>query len=68
MNISFGDLLNSWHPNLYFGGENADFWGPMAWTVIFGLTFATFMTLILVPVMYILGNKVKLGVKQWGKK
>jgi len=68
MNISFGDLLNHWQPNLYFGGENADFWGPMAWTVIFGLTFATFMTLILVPVMYILGNKIKLGIKQWGKK
>jgi len=67
MNISFGELLNDWHPNLYFGGENADFWGPMAWTVIFGLTFATFMTLILVPVMYILGNKIKLGVKQWNK-
>ncbi len=68
MNISFGGLLNDWQPNLYFGGENADFWGPMAWTVIFGLTFATFMTLILVPVMYILGNKIKLGVKQWNSK
>ncbi len=60
MNISFGGLLNDFAPNLYFGGENADFWGPMAWTVIFGLSFATFMTLILVPVMYVLGNKIKL--------
>jgi len=61
MNISFGDMLTKYQPNFYIGGENADFWGPMAWTVIFGLTFATFMTLILVPVMYILGNKIKLA-------
>ncbi len=61
MNISFGDMLTKYKPNFYIGGENADFWGPMAWTVIFGLTFATFMTLILVPVMYIIGNKIKLS-------
>lgn len=65
MNISFGGLLNDFAPNIYFGGENAEFWGPMAWTVIFGLSFATFMTLILVPVMYVVGNKIKLKfVKQ----
>ncbi len=64
MNIDFGGLLNDLQPNLYFGGENADFWGPMAWTVIFGLTFATFLTLILVPVMYILLNKVKLALSK----
>jgi len=64
MNIDFGEMLSSWSPNLYFGGENADFWGPMAWTVIFGLTFATFLTLVLVPAMYLVGNKIKLGVKQ----
>jgi len=60
LNISFGDLLSDLSPNIYFGGENADFWGPMAWTVIFGLSFATFLTLILVPVMYVIGNKIKL--------
>ncbi|MCK5856718.1 MAG: efflux RND transporter permease subunit [Bacteroidales bacterium] len=64
MNIDFGRLLTNWNPDLYFGGENADFWGPMAWTVIFGLTFATFLTLVLVPAMYLVGNKIKLGVKQ----
>ena len=64
MNIDFGGLLSNWNPDLFFGGENADFWGPMAWTVIFGLTFATFLTLILVPAMYLMGNKIKLGVKQ----
>lgn len=61
LNISFGKLLTSFDPNFYIGGENADFWGPMSWTVIFGLTFATFMTLVLVPVMYVVGNKIKLA-------
>ena len=60
LNISFGGLLTDLAPDIYFGGENADFWGPMAWTVIFGLSFATFLTLILVPAMYVVGNKVKL--------
>ncbi len=59
-NIDFAGLLNSFEPNIYFGGDNSLFWGPMAWTVIFGLTFATFLTLIMVPVMYYIGNKVKL--------
>ena len=61
LNISFGKLLTKFDPNFYIGGENADFWGPMSWTVIFGLTFATFMTLVLVPVMYVVGNKLKLA-------
>ncbi len=59
-NIDFGGLLESFKPNIYFGGDNALFWGPMAWTVIFGLTFATFLTLIMVPVMYKMGNQIKL--------
>jgi len=60
MNINFASLLRSGNPHLYFGGDNSLFWGPMAWTVIFGLTFATFLTLIVVPVMYRLGNQAKL--------
>jgi len=63
MNVSFGTLLTKFEPNFYVGGENADFWGAMSWTVIFGLTFATFMTLVLVPVMYVVGNKIKLAFK-----
>ena len=51
-NIDFRGLLTSLEPNIYIGGDNAAFWGPMAWAVIFGLTFSTFLTLIIVPVMY----------------
>ncbi len=59
MNINFSTLLTSFNPQIYFGGDNAIFWGPMAWTVIFGLTFATFLTLVIVPVMYLLIEKFK---------
>jgi len=60
MNIDFASLTRSLNPRLYFGGDNAAFWGPMAWTVIFGLTFATFLTLVVVPAMYLIGNRLKL--------
>ncbi|MDA9898193.1 efflux RND transporter permease subunit [Flavobacteriales bacterium] len=59
MNINFSTLLMELNPQIFFGGDNAIFWGPMAWTVIFGLTFATFLTLVIVPVMYLLGDKLK---------
>jgi multidrug efflux pump subunit AcrB len=58
MNINFETLLTELNPQIYFGGDNAIFWGPMAWTVIFGLTFATFLTLVIVPVMYLLIDKL----------
>lgn len=57
LNINFFTLLSNFDPQFYYGGDNATFWGPMAWTVIFGLTFATFLTLIIVPVMYLLADK-----------
>ena len=59
MNINFTTLLTEFNPQVFFGGDNAIFWGPMAWTVIFGLTFATFLTLVIVPVMYLLSDKMK---------
>ncbi len=52
VNINFITLLNDFNPQIYWGGDNATFWGPMSWTVIFGLSFATFLTLIIVPSMY----------------
>lgn len=58
LNIDFFGLLKNLQPNIYFGGDNADFWGPMAWTVIYGLTFATFLTLVIVPVMYTLTDRL----------
>ncbi len=60
MNIDYIGLFRDFNPHFYMGGDNAAFWGPMAWTVIFGLTFATFLTLIVVPVMYFLTDKLTL--------
>ena len=63
MNINFSKLLTEFNPEIFFGGDNALFWGPMAWTVIFGLTFATFLTLVIVPVMYLLFDKINNKLK-----
>ncbi|MCK4888419.1 MAG: efflux RND transporter permease subunit, partial [Candidatus Aminicenantes bacterium] len=68
LNINFKNLLTKFDPQIYFGGDNSLFWGPMAWTVIFGLSFATFLTLIVVPVMYLTGNKIKLNFLEWKNK
>ncbi|MGE0078644.1 MAG: efflux RND transporter permease subunit [Bacteroidales bacterium] len=52
MNIDFEGALSNFNPDLYFGGDNVVFWGPISWTIIFGLSFSTFLTLIIVPAMY----------------
>jgi len=60
MNIDFIGILTDLDANIYFGGDNATFWGPMAWTVIFGLTFATFLTLVIVPAMYVITERIRI--------
>ncbi|MEX1003318.1 MAG: efflux RND transporter permease subunit [Crocinitomicaceae bacterium] len=60
LNINFTSLLTSYDPHFYIGGDNTIFFGPMSWTIIFGLTFATFLTLVIIPVMYLLFYKFKL--------
>lgn len=59
LNIDFALLFSEFNPHIYFGGDNVAFWGPLSWTMIFGLIFATFLTLILVPVMYLLVTNLK---------
>lgn len=59
MNINFFTLFTDLDPQIYFGGDNVVFWGPMSWTIIFGLTFATFLTLVIVPAMFLIIEKVK---------
>ena len=63
-NIDFVTLFTEFKPHIYFGGDSTAFWGPLSWTMIFGLGFATFLTLILVPVMYLLLDKAKQGLKK----
>lgn len=51
-NFNFFTLITESNSHFFIGGDNVAFWGPMAWTVIYGLLFATFLTLVLIPVMY----------------
>jgi multidrug efflux pump subunit AcrB len=68
-NIDFATLLSDYNPNIYIGGDNTAFFGPMSWTIIFGLTFATFLTLVVIPVMYLLFYQFKIWLyKIFGAK
>lgn len=64
MNINFYTLMSDLNPDIYFGGDNVAFWGPMSWTVVYGLSFATFLTLVIVPVMYLLVERVVIFFKK----
>jgi multidrug efflux pump subunit AcrB len=59
INIDFFSLVTDFNPQFFMGGDNVIFWGPMSWTIIFGLTFATFLTLVIVPVMYLIVERIK---------
>lgn len=63
-NINFFTLVSDLDPKIFIGGDNAAFWGPMAWTVIYGLVFATFLTLIVVPAMYWLSFRLTAWVRK----
>jgi multidrug efflux pump subunit AcrB len=68
LNIDFAELFSSFNPHIFFGGDNVAFWGPLSWTMIFGLSFATFLTLVLVPCMYLLADINSKKVKGLFKK
>lgn len=63
LNIDFAKLFSELNPHIFFGGDSVAFWGPLAWTMIYGLSFATFLTLIIVPVLCLLSFKFKDWVK-----
>jgi multidrug efflux pump subunit AcrB len=67
-NIDFFTLFSEYNPNVYFGGDNNSFFGPMSWTIIYGLTFATFLTLVIIPSFYLLIFQFKVwlyGLFNW---
>ncbi|WP_224484949.1 efflux RND transporter permease subunit [Robertkochia aurantiaca] len=59
LNIDFFSLFSNFDPDIYIGGDNVIFWGPLAWTVIFGLFVATFLTLIIVPTLFYMSHWLK---------
>tara|TARA_Y100001970_G_scaffold187384_1_gene227997 strand:- start:195 stop:698 length:504 start_codon:yes stop_codon:yes gene_type:complete len=54
MNFDFVNFFKSYEVSFYLGGDNMVFFGPIAWAIIFGLTFATFLTLLVIPSMYLI--------------
>jgi len=56
-------LFSEFNPHIYFGGDNVIFWGPLAWTVIYGLFVATFLTLVVVPVLFYLSMQLKMWLR-----
>jgi multidrug efflux pump len=68
-NINFVTLFSDLDPHIYFGGDNAVFWKPLSWTIIFGLAFAFFMTLFMVPSMYLMAERLRRPMRRhWGGK
>jgi len=64
LNIDFFSLMSEFNAKIYFGGDNVVFWGPLAWTVIYGLFIATFLTLIVVPVLFYLITSFKMWLQR----
>ena len=68
-NINFVTLFSDLNPHIYFGGDNTVFWKPLSWTIIFGLAFAFFMTLFMVPSMYLISERLRRPMRRhWGGK
>src|SRR6185295_7459215 len=63
-NINFVTMFSELDPHIYFGGDNVVFWKPLAWTIIFGLAFAFFMTLVIVPSMYLIAERLRRPMRQ----
>ena len=61
-NIDFMSFFTTYDPKIYMGGDNNMFFAPMSWAIIYGLTFATFLTLIIIPSLYLLMYRLKLGI------
>lgn len=64
LNIDFAELFTHFNPHIFFGGDSNAFWAPLAWTMIYGLSFATVLTLIVVPAMCLLSFRLKAWIKE----
>ncbi|MES2430533.1 MAG: efflux RND transporter permease subunit [Bacteroidota bacterium] len=64
-NIDFVSFFQTFNPHIFFGGDSVVFWGPLSWTMIFGLIFAFFLTLIMVPSMYLISERLRRPMEQF---
>lgn len=63
-NLNFVTMFTQLNPQIHIGGDNVMFWGPLAWSIIFGLSFATFLTLVLVPALYLMVYEFKIRLQR----
>lgn len=68
LNIDFFSFIANWDPRYFLGGDNTALWGPMAWTIIYGMIFATFLTLVVVPVMIWIRYSTATQFRTWRKR
>ena len=64
LNINFVKLFTEYNPDIFIGGDNTVFWRPMTLVIINGLTFATFLTLIVVPVLFYIRLRGKIRMEE----
>src|SRR4051812_4434446 len=64
-NINFVSFFQHLNPHIFFGGDSVVFWGPLSWTIIFGLIFSFFLTLVMVPSMYLLSQRLRRPMSQF---
>jgi multidrug efflux pump subunit AcrB len=64
-NINFITLFESFEPHIFIGGDSAQLWGPLAWTIVFGLSFATFLTLVIVPCIYFINYAAQVKLRRY---
>jgi multidrug efflux pump subunit AcrB len=64
-NINFVTLFESFEPHIYIGGDSAQLWGSLAWTIVFGLSFATVMTLVIVPCLYFINYAASVRIRRY---
>jgi multidrug efflux pump len=60
LTINFVTLFTELNPHIAFGGDSAVFWGILAWTIIFGLSFSTVLTLVIVPCLYYINERIRI--------
>lgn len=59
LNMDFGTLFSELNPHFFLGGDSVVFWGPLSWTIIYGLIFSFFLTLLMVPGMYLISERLR---------
>ncbi|HMR87996.1 MAG TPA: efflux RND transporter permease subunit [Saprospiraceae bacterium] len=68
-NINFESLFTHLDPKIFLGGDSVVFWGPLAWTIIFGLILSFFLTLLMIPSMYVMSERLRRPmIKFYGTK